>query len=76
MTQTWQIYQTQLVAQSGLQAPVPIGHPGNRITVAAGQSSREARSLHARSATQIVWLPGIGGVRSALPLQCRFAGSQ
>jgi hypothetical protein len=65
MTHTWQKYQTQLVALSDRQTAVPIGHPGNRVTLAPYRFSFAPSDGPCAAVTQIIWLPGIR--RDAIP---------
>jgi hypothetical protein len=59
MTHTWQTYQTQLVALSGRQTAVPIGHPGNRVKIAPHRFFFATSDDPCAAVTQIIWLPGI-----------------
>jgi hypothetical protein len=59
MTHTWQNYQTQLVALSGGKTAVPIGHPGNGVTLAPHRFFFAPSDGPCAAVTQIIWLPGI-----------------
>jgi hypothetical protein len=65
MTHTWQTYQTQLVALSGRQTAVPIGHPRNRVTLAPHRFSVAPSDGPCAAVTRTIWLPGIR--RDAIP---------
>jgi hypothetical protein len=59
MSDTWKNYQSQLVTWCGMQIAVPIGHPGNRITLEPRRFPFCASSSNGGSVMHIVWLPGI-----------------
>ena len=59
MTQTWQTYQTQLGTLFGIDPIVPIGHPGNRVTLTPLSRSSASSGHNRKTAPYVVWLPGI-----------------
>jgi hypothetical protein len=59
MSHTWNNYQSQLVGLFCMQTAVPVGHPGNRITLEPHRFSFCVSNSNRGSVTLVVWLPGI-----------------